>query len=111
MLGFYNFASGTEYQTVSIPAGATANYTFWLQITTSETTTSIVYDRLFVEVRNTSGALLRTLTTYSNLNASGYSQQSFSLADFRGQTVRLQFRVTTDSSLPTSFRVDDVSLK
>jgi hypothetical protein len=28
-----------------------------------------------------------------------------------GQTVRLQFRATTDFTLPTSFRIDDVSLK
>ena len=29
----------------------------------------------------------------------------------RGQTVRVQFRGTTDVSLPTSFRIDDVSLR
>ena len=40
-----------------------------------------------------------------------YSQKSFSLAAWRGQTVRVQFRATTDISLPTSFRIDDVSLR
>ena len=30
VLGFYNNASGTEYQTVTIPAGHPANLTFWL---------------------------------------------------------------------------------
>ena len=40
-----------------------------------------------------------------------YSQKSFSLASWRGQTVRVQFRATTDISLPTSFRIDDVSLR
>ena len=39
-----------------------------------------------------------------------YTQRSFSLATWRGQTVRLQFRATTDVTLPTSFRIDDVSL-
>jgi hypothetical protein len=34
-----------------------------------------------------------------------------SLAAWRGQTVRVQFRATTDVSLPTSFRIDDVSLR
>jgi hypothetical protein len=114
VLGAYNFASGSEYQSVTIPAGATANLTFWLNVTSSETTTTTVYDRLFVEVRSTSGTLLATLATYSNLNKTtigSYSQKSFSLANWRGQTVRVQFRVTTDSTLPTSFRVDDVSLK
>jgi hypothetical protein len=113
VLGFYNFASGSEYQTVSIPANHPANYTFWLNITTRESG-SVVYDRLYVEVRSTSGSLLATLATYSNVNAStpgNYSQKSFSLANWRGQTVRVQFRATTDWSLPTSFRIDDVSLR
>jgi subtilisin family serine protease len=111
--GAYNFASGTMYQTVAIPSGHNAGLTFWLNVTSSETTTTTVYDRLFVEVRSTSGALLGTLGTFSNLNKAvqgSYTQRSFSLAGWRGQTVRLQFRTTTDSTLPTSFRVDDVSL-
>jgi hypothetical protein len=66
------------------------------------------------EVRSTSGALLGTLGTYSNADettAGNYSQKSFSLAGWRGQTLRLQFRATIDFTLPTSFRIDDVSLK
>src|SRR5262245_27230090 len=113
ILGAFNNASGSEYQTVSIPAAHPANYTFWLNVTTSESG-SIVCDRLFAEVRSTSGALLSTLATYSNVNgttAGNYSQKSFSLAPWRGQTVRVQFRATTDVSLPTSFRIDDVSLQ
>ena len=110
VLGFYNNANGTEYQTVTIPAGHPANLTFWLNITTSESL-STAYDFLFAEVRSTSGALLGTLATYSNRDAGAYSQKSFSLAPWRGQTVRVQFRATTDVSLTTAFRVDDVSLR
>jgi subtilisin family serine protease len=113
VLGYYNYASGSEYQTVTIPSTATANLTFWLNVTTSEAP-GTPYDYLYVEVRSTSGTLLGTLGRYSNLNsttAGSYSQQSFSLAAWRGQSVRVQFRATTDVSLPTSFRVDDVSLK
>jgi hypothetical protein len=113
VLGFYNNASGSEYQTISIPADHPANLSFWLNISTSESG-SIVYDRFYVEVRSTSGTLLGTLATYSNVNATSpgnYSQKSFSLATWRGQTVRVQFRATTDITLPTSFRVDDVSVK
>ncbi len=71
-------------------------------------------DKLFIEVRNTSGTLLATLATYSNVNkgtAGVYSQKSFNLAAYKGQTVRVQFRATTDSSVTSTFRVDDVSLK
>ncbi|HUP31586.1 MAG TPA: S8 family serine peptidase [Gaiellaceae bacterium] len=113
VLGFYNYASGRAYQTVSIPSGHPANLTFWLNVTTQETG-STVWDRMYVEVRNTSGSLLATLGTFSNVDGTtigNYSQKSFSLASWRGQTVRVQFRATTDSIYPTAFRVDDVSLR
>ncbi len=112
--GVNNSNSGQSYQTVTIPAAACGNLTFWLNVTSSETTTGTQYDRLFIEVRNSSGTLMGTLGTFSNLNkgtAGAYTQRSFSMASYRGQTVRLQFRQTNDSSLPTTFRVDDVSLK
>ncbi len=112
--GVNNSVSGQSYQQVTIPSTATANLTFWLNVTSSETTTTTQYDQLFVEVRNTAGTLLSTLATYSNLNkgtAGVYSQKSFSLAAYRGQTVRVQFRSTTDSSVTSTFRIDDVSLK
>lgn len=113
ILGAHNNASGTEYQTVSIPSTAPANYTFWLNVTSSESGPTI-YDRLLIEVRSSSGTLFGTLATYSNADETtlgNYSQKSFSLAGWLGKTVRLQFRATTDITLPTSFRIDDVSLK
>jgi Zn-dependent metalloprotease len=112
--GVNNSVSGQSYQQVTIPSTATGTLTFWLNVTSSETTTTTQYDRMFVEVRNTSGTLLSTLATYSNLNkgtAGVYSQKSLSLAAYKGQTVRVQFRSTTDSSLATTFRVDSASLK
>ena len=112
--GVNNSNSGQAYQTVTIPSAAPANLTFWLNVTSSEATGAPVYDRLFVEVRNTAGTLLATLGTFSNQQkgTSGvYTQRSFSMAAYRGQTVRLQFRQTNDVTLPTTFRVDDVSVK
>lgn len=111
--GVNNSVSGQSYQQVTIPSTATGTLTFWLNVTSSETGTT-VYDRLFVEVRNTSGTLLSTLATYSNVNkgtAGVYSQKSFNLSAYKGQTVRIQFRSTTDSSVTTTFRIDDASLK
>ena len=113
-LGVNNNVSGQTYQQVTIPSTATGAFSFWLNVTSSETTTTRQDDKLFVEVRNTSGALLSTLATYSNLNkgtAGAYSQKSFSLAAYKGQTVRIQFRATMDNSATTTFRVDDASLK
>lgn len=112
--GVNNNVTGQAYQTVAIPTSASGALTFWLNITSSEGTTT-AYDYLYVEVRNTSGTLLQTIATYSNRNkvatAGAYTQRSFSLAAYQGQTVRLQFRSTMDSSLTTTFRVDDVSLQ
>jgi hypothetical protein len=112
--GVNNSVSGQSYQQVTIPSAATGTLTFWLNVTSSETTTTTQYDKLFVEVRNTAGTLLATMATYSNLNkgtAGVYSQKSLNLSAYKGQTVRVQFRSTTDSSLATTFRVDDASLK
>ena len=112
--GVNNSVSGQSYQTVTVPSTACGTLTFWLNVTSSETTTTVQYDKLFVEVRNTAGTLLATLATYSNLNkgtAGVYSQKSLNMAAYKGQTVRVQFRSTTDVSLPTTFRVDDASLK
>src|SRR6185369_5183535 len=112
--GVNNSVTGQSYQQVTIPSTATGTLTFWLNVTSSETTTTTQYDKLFVEVRNTAGTLLATMATYSNLNkgtAGVYSQKSLNLSAYKGQTVRVQFRATTDSSLATTFRVDDASLK
>ena len=69
------------------------------------------YDTLRVQVLNTGGTVLATLATYSNLNeATGYSQRSFNLAAYAGQTIQLKFTGTEDASLQTSFVVDDTAL-
>ena len=109
-----NSSSGTLYQQVTVPSGG-ANLTFWLNISTSEAAGAAVFDRLFIEVRSTTGTLLGTLTTFSNQNsqaAGAYLQRGpFNLNTWAGQTVRIQFRGTNDITLPTSFRIDDVSVQ
>jgi Zn-dependent metalloprotease len=109
-----NSTSGTLYQTVTIPSGG-GNLSFWLNITTSEAAGASVFDRLFIEIRSTGGTLLATLTTFSNQNsgtAGAYVLRGpYNLSSFAGQTVRIQFRGTNDITLPTSFRVDDVTVQ
>ena len=100
------------YQQVTIPADAcTAILSFWGKISTEETTTTSAPDKLTITVHNASGTVLRTLATVSNLNKiSSYVQLSFNLADFRGQTVWIQFRGIEDSARQTSFILDDVAV-
>jgi photosystem II stability/assembly factor-like uncharacterized protein len=110
-----NGTTATEqlYQQVTIPASAaSATLNFWLHIDSSETTTTTQYDKLRIQVLNSSGTLLQTLATFSNLNkASGYSLKSFDLSAYKGQTIRVRFYATEDYSKQTSFVIDDVSLK
>lgn len=100
------------YQTITIPAGATsATLSFWVRIDSAETTTSIAYDKLQVQVRNTANAVLVTLATYSNLNKnSTYVLKTFDISAYRGQTIRIYFLGTEDSSLQTSFVIDDTAV-
>jgi hypothetical protein len=100
------------WQQITIPASiTTATLTFWLHIDTAETTTTTAYDTLTVQVQDSSGSTLATLATYSNLNAaSGYVQKSFNLAAYKGQTVRIALTGSEDSTLQTSFVVDDFAL-
>ncbi|SDT69161.1 M20/M25/M40 family metallo-hydrolase [Actinoplanes derwentensis] len=95
----------TLSQSVTVPAGCSAYpLSFYLKIVTAETTTSTQYDKLTVKVGTT------TLQTFSNLNASAYTLRSYDLAAYAGQTVTITFTGTEDSSLKTSFVIDDTAL-
>ncbi|MFF4307080.1 M4 family metallopeptidase [Streptomyces sp. NPDC001601] len=104
--GYGSTHTDTLSQSVTIPSGCTATtFTFYLHVDTAETTTSTQYDKLTVTAGST------TLATYSNLNAaSGYVQKSFSLGSYAGSTVTLKFSGVEDSSLQTSFVVDDTAV-
>ena len=108
----YGFThTDTATQTVSIAAGkTTATLAFYLHIDTQEVG-SIAYDTLRVQVLNSSGTVLATLATYSNVNAaSGYSLHSLNMNAYIGQTVQIRFYGHEDWSLATSFVIDDVTL-
>ena len=80
-------------------------FSFFLHIDSAETTTTTQFDKLTVKAGAT------TLATFSNLNkAAGYTQRSFNLSSFAGQTVSISFTGTEDTSLQTSFVVDDTAL-
>ncbi|MFC8454528.1 M4 family metallopeptidase [Kitasatospora sp. NPDC057223] len=102
--GYGSTHTDTLSQTVTIPAGCRATLSFYLHIDTAETGTT-VYDKLAVTVNGTA------LTTYSNVNAAtGYQLRTFDLSAYAGQSVTVKFTGTEDSSLQTSFVIDDTSL-
>ncbi|MEV5280303.1 putative Ig domain-containing protein [Streptomyces sp. NPDC052811] len=103
--GYGTSHTDTLSQSVTIPAGCHATLTYYLHIDTQETTGSTAYDKLTVTAGSTS------LASYSNLNKNtGFAQKSFDLSSFAGQTVTIKFNGVEDSSLATSFVIDDTAV-
>ncbi|MCL2731901.1 MAG: glycosyl hydrolase family 8 [Actinomycetia bacterium] len=103
----------TVAQSVTIPAGCTASLSYWLHVDTTESTTTATPDTLKVQVLSSTGSVLATLHTYSNLDhATGYVQHSHDLSAYAGQTVTLKFTGTeTDGNGgTTNFVIDDTAL-
>ena len=110
--GYGSTHTDTLAQTVTLPSGcASYHLSFWLHIDTGETSTTTAFDTLKVQVLDSSGAVLGTLATYSNLDAAtGYIQRSFNLAAYAGQTITMKLIGAEDNTLQTSFVVDDFAL-
>jgi hypothetical protein len=108
-----NLQGGFISPLVTIPANATsAELRFWHSVTTQETTTSTIFDKVGAYLVK-SGNQTTLLSTISNLDNSGtvYRERRVTVpSSFYGQNVQIFFSGSTDSSLPTVFRIDDVTL-
>ena len=104
--GYGTTHTDTLQQTATIPAGCHATLTYFLHIDSAETTTTTQFDKLTLTVNGTS------VQTFSNLNkAAGYTQRSVNLDSFAGGVADvIKWTGTEDSSLQTSFVIDDVAL-
>jgi len=91
-------------QTVTIPSGITA-LRFWQWIGSQD---QCGYDFAWVRINNTS---LLTVTLCQDNNTGGWVAQTVNIGAYAGQTVSLQFRVETDSSLNSNYFLDDVKLE
>jgi subtilisin family serine protease len=109
--GYGTTHTDSLFQQIAVPSSATTvTLSFWLKINTAETTTVTPFDTLQVQIRNSSNTVLSTLATYSNLNkTTGYVLKTFDITSFKGQTIRIYFLGQEDSSLQTSFVIDDTS--
>jgi Thermolysin metallopeptidase, alpha-helical domain len=96
-------------QSVVIPTATSAALSLALKVTSAETTTTSAFDTFKVQV--VSGTTTTTLATYSNLNkGSVYVTKTLNMTPYVGKTVTLKVVGTEDTSLATSFFVDDVSV-
>ncbi|MEO7022252.1 MAG: S53 family peptidase [Ktedonobacteraceae bacterium] len=112
----YDNCNDTIRQSITLPSSfTTATFSYWLAISTNETTTRTCFDNFHAVLRTSSGATIATVQTQCNLNVRGFTQFTFNvssaLSTHKGQTIQVFFQGTTDSSLPTNFFVDDVSLQ
>ncbi|MDX6255592.1 MAG: hypothetical protein QOJ11_1926 [Frankiales bacterium] len=102
--GYGTTHTDTLSQAVAIPAGCSASLSYYLYISSSEGT-GAAYDKLAVSANGT------TVQSYSNVNkGTGYVLRTVSLSAYAGSTVTIKWTGTEDSSLATSFFVDDTAL-
>jgi hypothetical protein len=109
-LGGYDGATDRIYQLVSLPISATsAALSYWWRMETRET--SHPHDYLYVELLREDGQLIATLDTRSDGDQQlSWLRSSLDLLPYAGQTLRVQFRISTNSTAFTSFFLDDVQL-
>ena len=96
-------------QSVTIPSTATAaSLSYWIRTDTAESG-STAYDTLRVQV--VANGVTTTLRTFTNVGTSAtYTQFSHSLLAYKGTSVTVKLLMNEDSSLQTSFVVDDTAV-
>ncbi|MCU1230985.1 MAG: hypothetical protein JWO97_3869 [Acidobacteria bacterium] len=110
-----NNAVGSMYQSFAVPAHATtAALSLWINVT-SEDTSSSASDFMNVTLQDASGAYVTSVCSFSNLNRRTdprdyNSQCRLNLLPWAGRTLRVNFLATSNSTLKTTFRIDDVSV-
>jgi serine protease len=103
--GYGTTHTDTLSQSVAIKAGCHATLTYYLWITTQETTTTYAYDTLKLSINGT------VKQSFSNLNhTSGYVPKSLDLSGYAGTTVTIKWTGSEDASLATNFWIDDTAL-
>jgi hypothetical protein len=115
-LGGVNYAVDTLTQQFHFPADVDDVQTleFYLKVTTSETSTTTAYDKLFLRFLDADGTPIRSdVQIGDNLSPMDWTHKSIQLPGFNShadQDIQVQFKATTDISLPTNFVIDLVSL-
>jgi hypothetical protein len=105
------------YQQITIPAGViNATLSFWYNILSNDDPSG-AYDTFNASIRDSSNNVLANVLDRSNQDSDSgngpayYHQQTFDLLPYAGQTIRVYFSSENDSTYPTSFDIDDVSVQ
>lgn len=103
-------------QTVPLPPNVLSiTLTWWRNLSTTETSTTTVYDRFLVGVETEQGVEIVTPQQIDNTSAGRnvWVQHTLSVPDaarYSGRRVWVSFKANTDGSLPSSLFVDDAQL-
>ncbi len=115
MLGGAVSQPGTATQQLSVdPLAKTATLSFYVNVTTSETSKYPV-DWMNVDIIDAdTGASLGRAASYTNLSATSVGSYSYTgllnITHLRGRTIQLKFDSGNSSVGPTTFRVDNVQV-
>jgi hypothetical protein len=103
----YN-GNSTLTQTIAVPASG-GTLSFWYNPHCPDTLT---YDQQQAQIRNTSGTTLATVLNVCS-NSGVWTQRTYSMAAYAGQTVVLYFNVHDDNypTDPTYMLLDDISVQ
>ncbi len=108
---FCDADSCTEWieQSFIVPQGAKLRF-WWYQTSAEDSVTA--NDFLRVQLLRQDGTVLKTLREFNNTSVRDmWSEDARGLSAYTGQRVRLRFTVTTNSTLPGAFFIDDVSVQ
>lgn len=112
----YNRCNDEAIQTVSLPGTFNQlSLSYWAWVTTKESPGSTCLDSLTVQVRTSTGIAIQTLATLCNRDAtSTWVRRSADLtpilAAYAGKQVQLRFHGAGNSTRPTDFALDNISL-
>jgi len=94
-------------QTVTVRSGcSSATLSFWLHIDTSGVQG---VGKLMVQILNSGGTVLATLATFNHASLP-YTQYSYNVLPYAGQTITVRFASTETLTRVTNFVIDDVAL-
>jgi serine protease len=96
----------TVAQSVTIPAGCKATLTYWVWISTNQTSSSAI-DTLSVTAN---GTKVQTLSNASSIANAGYVKETVNLSAYAGKTVALKFTGVEATNVLTSFFLDDLAV-
>jgi Pro-kumamolisin, activation domain len=104
--GYDSAETDTLQQAVAIPAGCTATLTYYLYVSTSESSSKGAIDTLNLTVNGT------TEQSFSNKTSTGggYVQETVNLSSFAGKTATILWTSKQTGSRATNFFVDSTAL-